>query len=133
MGDGLMKSEFEFNFDEWAELAKRDPEAFIRRRDLVMNEISEELRARSPSAVKGICWRIEVERKRCATPLQLCLKLSSMMWNRHADLTNMLHVLSDSNQKFKKSLDSQNRALRKKEKPQLRLVEVPSSDSKQCD
>jgi len=82
-----------FDFDDWAALARRDPEAFARRRDQVVNETCVRLREGSGAAVERICWRIDVERQRCNTPMQLCLKLSSLMWNRFYDLNDELNDL----------------------------------------
>jgi len=86
-----MSSQFEFNFDDWAALARRDPEAFNLRRDQVVNEACERLGDRSATAISGICWRIDVERQRCSTPMQLCLKLTSLMWDRFYDLNDELN------------------------------------------
>ena len=88
-----MSQIFEFDFDEWVALARRDPEAFDRRRDQVVNETCERLRVGSGAAISQICWRIDIERQRCTTPMQLCLKLSSLMWDRYFDMNDGLNDL----------------------------------------
>ncbi len=86
-----MSSRFKFDFDDWAELAKRDPEAFERRRDQVVSEVCGHMNVDSAPAIAGIRWRIDIERKRCTTPMQLCLRLSSLMWDRYLDMNDALN------------------------------------------
>ena len=55
-----MNSAFEFDFDDWAELSRRDPEAFARRRDRVVNEARERLSgSRYEPAISGSYGQIE--------------------------------------------------------------------------
>ena len=116
-----MNSAFEFDFDDWAELARCDPEAFARRRDQVVEETCERIGGRSKPWIAGICWRIDIERQRCASPMRLCLKLSSLMWDRHVDMSEKLNVLYPM-------LVEQYGQCRVPEQRRLRLVAVsPSS------
>lgn len=72
---------FRFDFDEWMNLAKTDPEAFDARR----KEIIDDLIAHAPEHIrqrlKSFQWRIDMERARCDNPMQACIKLSNMMWD----------------------------------------------------
>lgn len=71
----------DFDATEWMALAETDPEEFeAQRRDAIDHLISqapERLRQR----LRCIQWRIEMERRKCATPLAACLKLNQMMWD----------------------------------------------------
>jgi len=72
---------FDFDFDEWMNLAKTDPEAF----DLKRKQIIDDLIAHAPERIRQrliqFQWRIDMERARCSNPLQACIKLSNMMWD----------------------------------------------------
>lgn len=77
-----MHSEKRFDFDAWASLAQRDPEAFeVKRRDMIEQHIE-----RAPEALRqrlrSFQWRIDMERRRSANPLQACIRISNMMWDR---------------------------------------------------
>ena len=70
-----------FDFDVWANLAQRDPQAFeAKRLEKIENLIQcapEELRPR----LRSFQWRIDMERQRCSNPLQACIRISNMMWD----------------------------------------------------
>ena len=110
---------FEFDFDDWAELATRDSEAFARRRERVVEEVCERFGGHANPWIAGICWRIDIERKRCSSPMQLCLQLSSLMWKRHAALSEKINEL-------KLMLIEQQMQYRLLEQRQRRLVVVSS-------
>lgn len=87
-----------FDFEAWAELAKRDPEAFETQRKQIIDDFiasaPESLRRR----LEGFQWRIDMERERCDNPLQACIRISNMMWDLvYADRGFLwsLQVLSD--------------------------------------
>ena len=73
--------DFRFDFDEWMNLARTDPEAFDARR----KKIIDELIAHAPEHIRqrliSFQWRINMERARCSNPMQACIKLSNMMWD----------------------------------------------------
>lgn len=74
-------SEDKFQFEAWASLAQSDPEAFEAKRqetiDKLIAEAPEELQQR----LRSFQWRIDMERKRSANPLQACIRISNMMWD----------------------------------------------------
>jgi hypothetical protein len=71
---------FRFDFDEWMNLAKSDPEAFDARRKQVIDDLIEHAPEHIRQRLKSFQWRIDMERARCENPLQACIKLSNMMW-----------------------------------------------------
>lgn len=77
----------DFDFDAWAALARDEPQEFERRRLMAIDEVWQRL---GPYAdrrrIAGTCWRIDMERARAKTPLQCCLRLSSLMWESVSDL-----------------------------------------------
>ena len=69
-----------FNFDEWMQLAKEDPEAFEKQRlDTIQNVISKSTGS-SKNRLEGLQWQIEQMRKTSKTPMATCLNISKMMW-----------------------------------------------------
>ncbi|MFZ1548844.1 MAG: DUF3135 domain-containing protein [Candidatus Nitrotoga sp.] len=83
-----------FDFDGWAMLARTAPDDFEqRRRDVVESQISSSDNVRR---LRGLQWRIDVERERARTPLKSCLRLSTMMWDAFMDLNNVLKTIAGS-------------------------------------
>jgi hypothetical protein len=82
----------DFDFDMWADLARTDPLAFERLRIETMEEACRTALegGMDPDRIARISWRIDMERDRAKTPLQSCLRLSSLMWDRFHDLTEAL-------------------------------------------
>ncbi len=70
-----------FDFDHWAELARRDPAVFEELRrltlDLAILKRSRERRAR----LRGLQWRIDRLREQAPNPLAACVKISGLMWD----------------------------------------------------
>jgi len=81
-----------FDFDDWARLARTAPDKFEqRRRDAIESLISS---SNNPRRLRGLQWRIDIERKRARTPLQSCLRISTMMWDAFMDLNDALKTIS---------------------------------------
>jgi CHAD domain-containing protein len=70
-----------FDFDEWKTLASVDPEAFERRRREVIEHYLDNLPPAKQRRLRGLQFRIDMERRRARTPMGACLKISSMMWD----------------------------------------------------
>ena len=70
-----------FDFDHWLALARDDPEAFeVERRALIEALI---LRAAPDRQrrLRGLQFRIDMERRRARTPMAACLRFQSLMWD----------------------------------------------------
>ncbi len=123
-----MNAGFEFDFDEWAGLAQRDPAEFERRRDLAVDACCERLGGRDKPTLSGIRWRIDQERKRSASPMQLCLKLSSLMWQRHLEMHEWIdksrHAIRRSQDLADQSVAAVQQLQKKLAAPEL-LLEAP--------
>jgi len=91
-----------FDFDTWADLAKRDPAAFEEARRLVVERLI--AACRDQERLRRLQWRIDAERHRAKTPLKACLRLSSMMWETFADLRGALNRLTDSPVKARREI-----------------------------
>lgn len=70
-----------FNFDEWLELANRDPDGFEQRRRAVIENYLGSLPPSKQRRMRGLQFRIDMERRRAHTSMGACIKLSSMMWD----------------------------------------------------
>lgn len=75
-----IKSE-KFNFDEWSQLAKRDPDAFEARRRLLIEQVIQHATDANRARLRGLQFRLDMERRRSRTPLGACLRISDMMWH----------------------------------------------------
>ena len=71
-----------FNFDEWAELARSDPQAFESRRTNVLEAaICHALPARQ-RRLRGLQWQLDQIRHTSATPLAACIRMNRMLWDQ---------------------------------------------------
>ncbi len=69
------------DFDEWANLAKSDPEKFeVRRREIIEKAIASNPPERQ-HRLRCLQWKIDQIRDRSPTPLSACVKISNMMWD----------------------------------------------------
>jgi hypothetical protein len=71
----------QIDFDEWADLAKRDPEAFERRRAQVIEEFLDQVPDDRRERLRCLQWRIDRTRERASNPVAACVRLSQMMWD----------------------------------------------------
>lgn len=83
------------SFDELAELAQSDPEAFEAYRsqqiEAVINEAPEYLRHR----LRGLQFQVDAQRSLHDNPLGSCIKISQMMHDSFAQLQDVLNSVSD--------------------------------------
>lgn len=72
----------DFDFNAWEALARDDPAEFERRRLATIEETCARMGPKcNRKLIAGTRWRIDMERARAKTPLQCCLRLSSLMWD----------------------------------------------------
>lgn len=79
-----------FDFDAWARLARENPEEFERKRTQALQNLLTEADRDDPR-IRGLLWRINIERNRAATPLE---SLGWMMEEMHRTMSR-LHEESD--------------------------------------
>lgn len=70
----------DFNFDEWARLAKEEPEAFESMRQKMIEDVIENVAPSVKPRMEGLQWQIDQVRSKSANPMSSCLKISQMMW-----------------------------------------------------
>ncbi|MEE9493651.1 MAG: DUF3135 domain-containing protein [Gammaproteobacteria bacterium] len=88
----------QINFDEWARLAKNDPEAFERRRKLLIDTTISGADPEKRQRLMRTQWKVDQMRKREKTPMAACIKISQLMWDSihgPGGLKSMLDQLID--------------------------------------
>lgn len=68
-----------FVFEEWAALAQSDPHAFEQQRQQYIESVISETSGKQRNRLERLQWRIDMERRRAATPLSACVRISRMM------------------------------------------------------
>ena len=76
-----MSQIFNFRFELWATLASHDPEAFERQRARVIQNAIGRANPELRHRLRGLQFRIDMERERAGTPLASCIRLSEIMWD----------------------------------------------------
>lgn len=90
-----MKRENDFFFEEWAFLAKVDPEAFERRRRKVIDEFLGNS-GRQRALGEQLQREIDAVRGRAGEPLEALLAISGMLYEHLGFLGEELHALRDA-------------------------------------
>lgn len=83
-----------FDFDTWAALARSDPEAFELRRKELIEQFIAAAPAHLQARLRGLQWRIDIERKRYKHPLKSCIALHAMMWEAMYGEGGLLEALN---------------------------------------
>lgn len=82
-----------FDFDEWAELARSDPQLFEkRRRQAVGQVIASAPRAQQPR-LRGLQWRVDIIRKKYKDPRVSTHRIFSLMWESVYGTNGLLDAL----------------------------------------
>ena len=69
------------DFDQWAELAKSDPEAFEAKRAEVIEQMIQRMPAEKQHRMRCLQWKVDQVRSQASNPMAACIKLSEMMWD----------------------------------------------------
>ena len=88
-----------FDYEEWALLARENPTEF---EEMRQREIERMILA-TPLAIqkrlRGLQWRIDMERRKCPNALSACLRLYTMMWDAVTEddgFVSALNLLANS-------------------------------------
>jgi hypothetical protein len=71
----------EKSFDEWAEMARDDPDSFEQMRLAAIEDYIGGVPCEQQERLRRLQWRIDQERRLARTPLNACIRLSRMMWD----------------------------------------------------
>lgn len=83
----------EFDFDEWMLLAQSDPQAFEEKRSNIIEQKILSAPSHRQHRLRCLQWRIDTERRKCATPLAACVEVNRMMWDFMVAKRGFLHAL----------------------------------------
>jgi hypothetical protein len=83
-----------FDFDRWSALAKADPQAFESWRLALIEETIASAPADCRQRMRGLQFRIDLERRRARTPLKACMRISSLMWRSVVGENGLLDALN---------------------------------------
>ena len=82
-----------FDFDSWASLARKNPQAFeIKRRNIINQAISRAAPGRQ-QRLRCLQWRLDQIRNTSHTPLAACLRMQAMLWEKLAGDAGLLACL----------------------------------------
>lgn len=70
-----------FDFDEWLDLANTDPAGFERRRQEWIEAAIQSAPPKHHRRLRGLQFRIDMERTRARTPMAACLRVADLMWD----------------------------------------------------
>jgi hypothetical protein len=90
------QASFSFDFDQWKTLAETDPEAFERRRQAVIESYIGGVRPSKRQRLRGLQWRVDMERRRSSNPMQSFLRIYTMMWDSVCGERGLLQVCTPS-------------------------------------
>ncbi|MBI5450382.1 MAG: DUF3135 domain-containing protein [Gammaproteobacteria bacterium] len=83
-----------FVFDDWAQLAATDPEAFELRRKRAIQALLTQAPADIRRRLEGLQWKVDMVRQRSRDPQHACAQLFSMMWDSVYGGDGLLNALS---------------------------------------
>ncbi len=73
--------QFVMDFDTWATLASEDPETFESRRRDILEAFFAQIPEQRQQRLRGLQFRIDMERRRSKSAMGACIKISAMMWD----------------------------------------------------
>lgn len=71
----------DFDFEDWASLAKTDPQAFEAKREEAISQLISGASPHMQTRLRGLQWRIDMERSRASNPLSSCMLIFNQMWH----------------------------------------------------
>jgi hypothetical protein len=95
MSDPSTRNPADFAFEDWQNLYATDPEAFERRRREALDAVIQSAPAGMQQRLRGLQFRIDLERTQAGSGLAACLKAHSIMWDSLFRLRDALAGLSD--------------------------------------
>lgn len=116
-----------FNFDEWAKLAKEDPDAFENKRQQMLQDVIDKSAPEIKRRMQGLQWQIDQIRSTSANPMASCLKISQMMWDKtigEGGLVEHMQQLSKPDHKLSDSTSS---------KPSAKIMDLKDRLNKEKD
>lgn len=84
----------QFDFDEWVNLNRTDPQAFERRRLEWCNRFIDGTQAANKKRLSGLLFQINMKRRQSSNAMDACLRISGLMWEKFNELRSELQPLA---------------------------------------
>jgi hypothetical protein len=95
MSDLQTRKPQDYAFEDWQRLHETDPDAFELRRKEALEAVILSAPEDMQQRLRGVQFRVDMERSRAGSDLAACLKAHSMMWDSLVRLRDALSELSD--------------------------------------
>jgi hypothetical protein len=82
-----------FDFDAWAELARKDPQAFELERRLLIERAIMRAPADKHQRLRCLQWKLDQIRDLASTPMAGCLQINRLLWEHIVSERGLLHTL----------------------------------------
>ena len=69
-----------FDFNAWAELARKDPQAFELERKLLIERAIMKAPADKQQRLRCLQWKLDRVRDLASTPMAACLQINQLLW-----------------------------------------------------
>jgi hypothetical protein len=83
----------EFDFNAWADLARKDPQAFELERKLLIERAIMRAPAAKQQRLRCLQWKLDQVRKLASTPMAACLQINRLLWESIVSERGLLHCL----------------------------------------
>ncbi len=83
------------DFDQWSQLAKRDPESFERQRSALLDACIARASRSHQDRLRRLQWRIDRVRDTASNPMAACVAISDMMWTTFHQLGEAYQQLAE--------------------------------------
>ena len=98
MSDPSNRKPADYVFEDWQHLHETDPDAFELRRKEALESVIQSAPPDMQARLRGLQFRVDMERGRAGSNLAACLKAQSMMWDSLVRLRDALSELSSVQQ-----------------------------------
>jgi len=80
-----------FDFDEWAQLAKKDNTAFEKKREMILKQLidSRSSNEQDLRRLNGLQFKINMIRRQHQSPMGACIAISAMMMDKLYELVTL--------------------------------------------
>jgi len=85
----------EFDFDQWASIAKQDPEKFELMRQQLINELLDQTPDHLKQRMVALQWQIDHIRNQADSPMDACLSISQKMMDSILGENGLLNALNE--------------------------------------
>jgi len=84
-----------FDFDQWASIAKQDPEQFEQMRQQLIDELLEQTPDHLKQRMEALQWQIDHIRNQADSPMDACLNISQKMMDSILGENGLLDALNE--------------------------------------